>query len=150
VPDHWCARGELPDARPSVALELGCDRREAWGVLNGYRRAPLELRPALERLLGVDQAAIVIDAIPQHPRARAPASAAVEALHSVGATAVDVAPLIPVAPATVRKWLRGKLRPSPEHAAALAGALEQLVGAGTAAEIISLIPTRNGIREERR
>jgi hypothetical protein len=125
-----------------VALELGCDRRKAWAVLNGHVRAPVELAPALERLLGADQAAIVIDAIPQHPRARAPASAAVDALHSVGATALDVAPLIPVAPATVRKWLRGKLRPSPTHAAALAGALEQLVGAGTAAQIVSLIPKR--------
>lgn len=109
-------------------------------MLNGHQRAPLELAPALERLLGVDQAAVVIDAIPQHPRARAPASLAVDALHSVGATALDVAPLIPVAPSTVRKWLRGKLRPSPKHAAALAAALEQLVGVDTASEIISLIP----------
>jgi hypothetical protein len=123
-----------------VALELGCDRRKAWAVLNGHERAPLELRAALERLLGADQAAIVINAIPQHPRARAPASAAVDALHSVGATALDVAPLIPAAPSTVRKWLRGTLRPSPKHAAALADALEQLAGAGTAAQIISLIP----------
>jgi hypothetical protein len=125
-----------------VALALGVDRGKAWAILNGHQRTPPELRQALERLVGVDQAAVVLDAIPQHPRARAPASLAVDALHSAGATALEVAPLIPVAPSTVRKWLRGKLRPSPEHAAALAGALEQLVGAGTAAVIVSLIPKR--------
>lgn len=127
-----------------VALELGVGRRKAWSVLNGHLRAPPELRPALERLLGVDQAAAVIAGIPQHPRARAPASAAVEALHAAGATAGDVAALVPAQPGTVRRWLRGKLRPSPKHAAALAGALEQLLGPGTAEEILGAIPDTAG------
>ncbi len=135
----------LADAGASVtdvALELGIDRRKAWSVLNGQTRAPPELRPALERLVGVDQAAVVIDGIPQHPRARTPASPAVEALHAAGATAEDLAPLIPAQPGTVRRWLRGTLRPSPKHAAALADALEQLLGAGPAGQVLALIPVR--------
>lgn len=136
----------LADAGVSItdlALELGVGRRKAWSVLNGHVRAPPELRHALRRLVGADHAAVVLEAIPQHPRARAPASPAVEALHAAGATAADVAALVPAAPSTVSKWLRGKLRPSPKHAAALAGALEQLLDAETATRIASLMPDRS-------
>jgi hypothetical protein len=138
----------LADARVSitdVALELGIDRRKAWAVLNGHQRSPPELQQALTRLLGADQAAIVVAGIPQHPRARAPASAALEALHAAGATAEDLAPLIPAQPGTVRRWLRGTLRPSAKHATALAGALEQLLGARRARSVLGLVPERSHV-----
>jgi hypothetical protein len=125
-----------------VALELGGDRRGAWAILNGHQRAPPELQQALERLVGVDQAAVVLAGIPQHPRGHAPASAAVEALHAAGATAEDVAVLIPVVPSTVRAWLSGRLPLSPK----LAPALEQLLGKAAAGRVLRLIPSRNGAR----
>jgi hypothetical protein len=137
----------LADAGVSVtdvALELGIDRGRAWSMLNGHERVAPGLRPALERLVGADEAAVVLDGIPQHPRARQAASRAVEALHAAGATADDIAPLIPASPSTVRRWLRGTLRPSPPHAAALASALEQLLGTGPARELLALIPNRTG------
>jgi len=139
----------LADAGVSVtdvALELGCGRRKAWSLLNGRQRRPPELQPCLERLLGVDQAAVVLEGIPHLPRARAPTSAAVEVLHAAGATAGDVAELVPARPSTVSRWLRGTLRPSPKAAAALAGALERLLGEATAVRVLELIPSRNGRR----
>lgn len=119
-----------------VALELGCGRRKVWSVLNGHERAPAELQRVLERLVGVDHAAVVLDGIPQHPRARQPASPAVEALHAAGATAADLAALVPAQPGTVRRWLRGTSRPSPK----LAPALEQLLGRADAARVLKLVP----------
>jgi hypothetical protein len=83
----------LSDASVSVtdlALELDIDRRKVWQWLNGHMPARLErLRPALERLVGADQAAAVLEGIPQHPRARASPSGAIVALHDAGATAED-------------------------------------------------------------
>ena len=125
-----------------VALELGIAPSRAWAVLNGKQLAPPELRRALVRLVGIDQMVVVIDGIPVHPRARAPASAALRALHDAGATADDVAPLIPATPSTVCMWLRGAGRAP----AKLIDALEQLLGADPAATVIAAIPKRARIR----
>jgi hypothetical protein len=119
-----------------VGNELGVSGSRAWSWLDGNQPAPPELRFALERLVGVDQAQVVLDGIPQRPRARAPSSPAVQALHDAGVTAEEVAVLIPVQPSSVRRWLRGRSHPPPK----LAVALEQLVGVGSAARIIALIP----------
>jgi hypothetical protein len=127
-----------------VALELGFERRKTWSVLNGHERVPAGLQEALERLLGADQAAVVLQAIPEHPRGRAPASGAIATLHAAGARVEDIAPLIPARPATVRKWLRGTLAPGRRNTTALAGALDQLLGKATAARVLELIPNRSG------
>lgn len=127
-----------------VGLASGIDRRKVWSVLNGHERSPPGLHEALEQLLGADQAAAVLELIPDHPRTRAPGSEAVSALRDAGAAIEDVAPLVPAKPATVRKWLRGTLRPSRHSAAALARALEQLLGEAAATRVLELIPSRNG------
>jgi hypothetical protein len=62
----------------------------------------------------------------------------------------DLAALIPAQPGTVRRWLRGTVRPSPKNAAALAGALEQLLGPRPAGRVLALIPERSQMRRQRR
>jgi transcriptional regulator with XRE-family HTH domain len=121
-----------------IAHATGLNRSRVWAILNGRQRVTPELRSGLDRLLGSDQAAIVLAGIPDLPRARRPASAAVQALHAAGLRAEDVAALIPVQPGTVRCWLRGTLRPSPK----LGAALEQLLDGDQAAQIVALIPDR--------
>jgi hypothetical protein len=125
-----------------VALELGVEASRGWKILNGHQPAPAELPSVLRRLLGADQAEVVIAGIPRLPRAHAPASAAIAALHRAGATCDDVGALIPVQPGTVSRWLRGKNPPSPK----LAAALEQLVGDAATARILALIPARTRVR----
>ena len=129
-------------ATTDVADAAGVSRSKVYAMLTGRQPATPELRAGLKRLLGYDQAAIVLDGIPDLPRARRPESAAVQALHAAGVTAEDVAPLIPVQPGSVRRWLRGAGQPSPR----LAGALEQLLDSETAARIVALIPDRARLR----
>jgi hypothetical protein len=140
------AMAALADAGIStldIGLAWGVDRRKVWAILTGHEHAPPGRREALERLVGADQAAIVLAAIPEHPRARRFASDALEALHAAGATYEDVACLVPARPATVRKWLSGTLRPAPHNRGALAHALEQLLGQQAGARMLELIPGRN-------
>ena len=124
-----------------VATACGHSHSRCWAMLNGHRPITPELRCGLQRLLGVDQAAVVLDGIPQLPRARQPAGAAIRALHDAGQTTADVAILIPVQPGTVSRWLRGGRRPP-----ALAAALQQLVGVEAAARVLSLIPPGEATR----
>jgi plasmid maintenance system antidote protein VapI len=132
------ALADTGETTADVALASGVSQTRVWAMLNARQPVSPALRNGLVQLLGNDQAAIVLDGIPELSRARGRPSAAVRALHELGLRAEDVAELIPVTPATVRTWLSGRYRPSP----ALAGALEQLVGAETAARIVALIPPR--------
>jgi hypothetical protein len=119
-----------------VALAIGSTYGAVWRALTGQQRVTPQLRDGLVSLLGEDHAAIVLAGIPERPRAHAPASPAVQKLLDLGGRSRDVALLVNADHSTVKRWLRGLARPSPR----LAGALEQLVGAEAAAEILALIP----------
>ena len=133
------AMAALADAGCSsvdVGLELGDSPGNAWAMLVGNQPPAPGLRAALERCVGVDVAALVMNGIPEIPRGRPPASGAHRALHAAGVRVVDLAALVPVKPGTMDRWLRGTLRPSPRFAIVLA---EQL-GAEQAREVLALIP----------
>jgi plasmid maintenance system antidote protein VapI len=130
------ALADVGQTTTDVGEACGISRSTVWAMLNGHRPATPQLRRGLQQLIGADQAAIVLAGIPELPRARQPAGAAVRALQEAGIRTEDLAALIPVQPGTVRRWLRGSARLSPT----LAAALEQLVDVDTAAEILALIP----------
>jgi transcriptional regulator with XRE-family HTH domain len=126
-------------ASHDVALAVGISKSAAYAMLNGHQPPTPELLPGLTGLLGEERAWLVIEGIPKHARARAPAGRAIKALHAAGVTTEDVAALIPVQPNSVRRWLNGSGHPSPK----LAPALEQLLGdVDAAARIMALIPSR--------
>jgi plasmid maintenance system antidote protein VapI len=127
-----------------VALALGGEPSRAWSILNGRVPAPPELRQVLTGLVGEERAWLVLEGIPTHPRARAPASPAVKALHATGARTEDLAALLQVQPNTVRRWLNATAGPPPPR---LAAALEQLLGdVDEAARVVALIPIRPRVR----
>jgi hypothetical protein len=126
----------------AVANACGHSPSRCWAMLNGRQPTTPELRDGLQQLLGMDQAAIVLAGIPQLPRARRAAGAAIKALQDAGVRTEDLAALIPVQPGTLRRWLRGSLRPSPK----LGPALEQLVDVETAARLVALIPPQPRVR----
>jgi transcriptional regulator with XRE-family HTH domain len=136
-------RDECGLTAADVAQAVGVGSGAVWKMLNGYQRVSPALRQGLERLVGPERAELVLAGVPVHPRARAPASAAVRALDDAGVRTEDVAALIPVQPGTLRRWLRGTLRPSPK----LAGALEQLVGAEAGRTVLDAIPHRPRTRQ---
>lgn len=119
-----------------VGHALGIDKASAWAILAGHHPMPDHGPESLERLLGPEQASVVLNAIPQLPRARSPLSPAIRALHAAGANAEDLARTAEVRPATARKWLSGEL-----HApSSLRPALERLVGSETAQRVTAQIP----------
>jgi plasmid maintenance system antidote protein VapI len=120
-----------------VADAVGCTPSKAWAMLNGHQPATPELWRGLARLLGPERAELVRAGIPRHPRARRATSPATRALRDTGVSVEDLAELIRVQPGTIRRWLNGKLRPSPKLALALE---ELLVDPAAAARIVSLIP----------
>jgi hypothetical protein len=131
---------ELGVTATDVGDAWGVSKGNAWHILNGHQPMPEHGRQALEQLLGTrDRAAVVIDAIPKHPRARAPAAAALQALRSAGGSVEDLSELLQVQPGSIRRWLRGTGRPP----AGLADALESAVGHEAAAGVLSLIPTES-------
>jgi ribosome-binding protein aMBF1 (putative translation factor) len=132
------ALAEAGHSTTDVALAVGVNPSRVWAMLNGHQVPTQALFDGLERLLGAQRANLVRCGIPEQPRARRPKSPAIQALESAGMRCDDVAALIPVQRATVRGWLNGRVRPSPK----LAGALEQLLGAETAARVMRLIPVR--------
>jgi hypothetical protein len=131
-------------ASHDVALAVGISKSAAYAMLNGHQPPAPELLPGLTGLLGEERAWLVIQGIPKHARARAPASRAVKALHATGARTEDLAALVQVQPNTVCRWLNGTAGAPPPR---LAAALEQLLGdVDEAARIVALIPIRTRVR----